>query len=253
MRVGTLAWARATDGRLSPRDRVELLGQGVTGQLPEIAGLWAGRLGLRPARPVRIDLDSIRVPDSAAAREAERVCAAMRPELLVGHSHRTYLWAAILAAHEGLAYDEEVLYVSSLLHDLGLSAGADGQGRPACFTLVGARACQDLAARTALSDRDAARAAGAVTLHMNLRVGPEDGIEAHLVTVATQLDVIGLRYWRVHPATRRAVLARHPRHGDKAGMADLFRAESRRASGSRARFNWYLGLPLLLRTAPFDE
>ena len=253
MRVGTLAWARETGGGLRPADRMRMLGQALAGPLPEILRLWGGRLGLRPSRLARFDLDALRVPDSAAAREAERVCAAMRPELLVGHSHRTYLWAAILAAHEGLRYDEEVLYVASLLHDLGLSTRAEGAGRSGCFTLVGARACQDLATRTALSDRDAERAANAVTLHMNLLVGPRDGVEAHLVTAATQLDVIGLRYWRVHPQTRRAVLARHPRRGDKAGMAELFRAEARRAGGTRARFNWYLGFPLLLRTAPFEE
>jgi hypothetical protein len=184
----------------------------------------------------------------------EQLCAEMRPEFLVGHSYRTYVWAAILAAQDRLRYDEEVVYVSSLLHDLGLSERHQPQSPPTCFTLVGAEAAQRTGAAAGWQEQRKRMAAEAITIHLNLRVRPKDGIEAHLVTAGAQLDAIGARYWAVEPATRQAVLERHPRRGAKEGFLRLFSSQAKAHPGSRAHFyNRYLGIRSRLRAAPFVE
>lgn len=251
--VGALGWARRSDGLLRPRDRVRLLGQAVLAQGPELVRQLSGRLGLRPRRLRHFDLDALRIPDSAPARAAEQLCAEMRPELLVHHSYRTYVWATLIGAYEGARYDEEVLYVSSLLHDLGLSKHGEPRPAPSCFTLVGADACQRIG-QSGWDSNSSSRAAEAITMHMNLRVCPADGAEAHLLTAGTQLDVIGSGYWRIAPETVARVMERYPRRGVKDGMAELFRGQALAHAGTRAHFYWrYLGLPLLLRASPFDE
>jgi hypothetical protein len=102
------------------------------------------------------------------------------------------------------------------------------------------------------SRRDAA--AEAITLHMNLRVPPRQGVEANLMIAGTQLDVIGAWSWRVATETVDAVLTRYPRVRVKRGMIEAFAEHSKSHPGSRARFyQRYLGLPLLLRAAPFKE
>src|SRR5256885_16579335 len=62
---------------------------------------------------------------------------------IANHSIRTFLFARVLAEHEGCLndaeYDEELLFAATVMHDLGLGEHARGQAR---FEVEGA----DLAA-----------------------------------------------------------------------------------------------------------
>jgi hypothetical protein len=250
--VGSLAWARRTQGALGPADRIRLLGQGIAGQLPQILATFAGRLGIRPRTRTTVDADLFVAPDSKAAREAEELCGEQRPEILINHCYRTYLWATALAHYDDLAFDREILYVSSLLHDLGLSErGLDVP--PTCFTLIGAETAAALGQHGVWGAERAERAAEAITMHMNLRVRPDAGAEPYLLTAGTQLDVLGHRLWQIAPETAVQVLERYPRHGVKRSMLKLFGEQARAHPRSRARFYRYLGQSMLFRTAPFAE
>ncbi len=56
-------------------------------------------------------------PACAGAREiAERYCS----QALLHHCLRSYVWAAAYGTREGVPYEPELLYVGSLLHDIGL-------------------------------------------------------------------------------------------------------------------------------------
>jgi hypothetical protein len=249
--VGRLGWARGTGGQLRTRDRVRLLRQGVLAQLFDLPLPVGGRLGQRSLRPAVFDLDDLRVPDSGACREAEERCEQMKPDFLVNHSYRTYIWAVIRAAHEGLRYDEEVVYVSSLLHDLGL---AEQETTSPTFTLVGARAAPQCGAAGSWKEDQELAAAEAITIHMNLRVRPTEGVESYLVTAGTQMDAVGARYWTIDPSTRAAVVSRYPRDGAKEGFVRLFSAQANAHPGSRAHFYCrYLALRRRFRVAPFDQ
>ena len=52
---------------------------------------------------------------------------------IVDHSIRSFLYARLLAGHEGsladAAYDEGLLFAARILHDLGLGTGARGKAR----------------------------------------------------------------------------------------------------------------------------
>lgn len=247
--VGSLRWAERTSGVLSARDRLRLLGQGLLMQAEEVPHQLRGRLGFPFRRRAFADPDCLRPPDSQVAKEAEELCRQMRPRMLVNHSFRTYLWASILGAYRGMRYDEEAVYVGALLHDYGLAEGHSDP--PACFTLLGAGAAKQIGQHCGWEPRRSDLAAEAITLHMNLRVS-KDAPEAYLVAAGTQLDVIGRGFWHVHPDTIAAVLERYPRGEVKREMLTLFREQSKRHPGTRARlYQRYLGLPLLIRSAPF--
>ena len=67
---------------------------------------------------------------------------------IVDHSIRTFLFARLLAEHEGAlndaAYDEDLLFAAAVMHDLGLGEHAQGQAlrsrgrRPGCRGALGA-------------------------------------------------------------------------------------------------------------------
>jgi hypothetical protein len=212
----------------------------------------AGPLGLRPRRLASLDLSQLRVPDTSAAKAAEELCQEMRPEMLINHSYRTYAWAAAVAAHKRIAYDNEVVYVSSLLHDLGI-AHSHRQSGGGCFTLIGADAAARTAKGAGWADNRAELAADAITLHMNLRVA-KDSPEAWLTAFGTQLDAVGAGFWTVDRATREAVIERYPRADVKQTMAGLFDWQARHNPGTRAQFYArYLSLRWRLRHTPFES
>lgn len=243
--VGTLDWLDRTRGRLTRREELELLALGVRSQ----AALLARWLGRRGERLARLDPAEVRIPDSAAAREAEEACRELSPAL-AQHSHRCYLWGALLAAGDGIAFDEEVLYVASLLHDTGMPVAAR-EGHDNCFTLDSVAVARGL--RAALEPPARARAASeAIALHLNPAVPLERGPEAHLLNAAAALDVTGIRYWEVPSAAKAAVLSRHPRHGFKAEWDGLCQRHMRAMPRGRVRWLYRYGaFGLLLRHAPF--
>ncbi len=252
--VGTLAWARRTGGKLSRIDRAELMKQGILVQLKRTSTGWKRRLGLTQAGMARLDLSRLRMPDSAMARRAEDLVSACSPSYLVHHCHRTYLWGAILAQHDGLKYDEELLYVACLLHDLGLVKRFNGVDPDSyCFALDGALAAQD-AARGYWDEARRDSLAEAIALHLNPSVGRQHGAEAHLLNAGAALDVAGLRKWEVAPDTQEAVLQRHPRENMKTGISTLLRTESANRPCCRAHFLFdSLRFETLIKQASFPE
>jgi hypothetical protein len=218
---------RATDGLLRPTDRARLLAQGVILILRTLPVELRRSLGLRPSGLARFDVAALRVPDTPAACAAERLSSELTPPVADSHSHRSYVWAAILAAHDGIRYDQELLYVASPLHDLGWADPA--QGRPfarRCFTLTGAQAALELEAGQGWDQRRKEAAAEAITLHLNLVVGLRHGPEAHLLHAGTRLDATGYRHWQIASETVGAVLARHPRQGLKEAWCTMMAAQA---------------------------
>ena len=246
--IGSVAWLERTRGRLSRRDQLELTALGVRSQ----AVLLARRLRRSGGRGFgRLDPRDVRIPDGAAARKAEEVCGSLPPSG-ANHSHRCYLWGAILAARDGIAFDEEILYVSALLHDVGMPVAA-AEGHDCCFTLDSVLAVRALQAPLEPQARRRA-VEEAIALHLNPAVAPERGAEAHLMNAAAALDVLGMRLWEIEPDAKAAVIARHPRLEFKAEWDGLCRAHIR--AMPRGRVGWlyrYAAFGLQLRRAPFDS
>jgi hypothetical protein len=250
--LGTLPWAEATGGRLTQRDRLRQLAQGLALQLRTLPAQLLWRLGLAPDRRPAIDPATIRSPDSAAARRAEEHCRDVSSPALFNHCVRAWLWARILAVQDGLRPDDELLYVACLLHDLGLTPRY-AAGAP-CFAIRGARAAAAAVDGLGWSPARSDALAEAITLHLNVRVGREHGIEAHLLNAGTALDVTGLRLWELPAAAPAAVVARAPRLGFKRDLWATWEAETAAHPGCRAAFLARgLQLGLLLRTAPFPD
>jgi hypothetical protein len=247
--VGTLAWARSGLGRLSARDRVELFGQAIVFQARTIGSFFARR------GRVRVDPDSIRPPDSALAKQAVALCAGVSPPSLLEHSQRAYVWARMLAAAADLRFDDELLFVACLAHDLGLTDAYRGCARHAeCFTLDSAEAAVAFA-RSMGWDNDRQDAlAEAIVLHLNVVVPLRRGTEAHLLHEGTALDVLGIRAWEIARDRRDRIVERHPRHNFKADIDAIFTREKReRPLGRVCLLCRYLFFRPLLRFAPFAE
>jgi hypothetical protein len=231
------------------------VGQAVRLQLLTVPERLRAALRLGPRQLATLDEGSFGLPDTAATRDAEARLAELGESELVGHSYRTFAFATVLAARDGLRFDEEVLCVASLLHDIGLAPPFNaGEPPKPCFTLTGAAIAEQIGEAARWSAARKETVADAITMHLNLWVSPELGAEAHLVHAGAYLDALGARYPRVAPQTIAWILERYPRHGTKRELIDRVRDEARVSPGTRTSFyhRWLMS-GLFVRTAPFDE
>jgi HD domain len=250
--VGTLPWLHETDGILRPHDYLRLLGQGVLFLLHGAPASVRRSFGPHSKR-ARFDSASLRLPDSPASREAERLCAQV--PAVVNHSFRTYLWAALLGFHDGLSYDAEMLYVASLLHDVGFAEVQNtADGRPCCLTVPGARMAVEVGSAAGWDEHRCEAVAEAITLHANLYVGRRYGPEACLLYAGARLDQTGFRLGDLHPEDVDAALARYPRENWKRACCQMMSNQAYGVPGSRASFytRFLAGNRFVMR-APFRD
>jgi hypothetical protein len=175
------------------------------------------------------DLVFPRTPAAAAALSvATRFCS---PALL-NHSVRCYLWGAMYGTAHGIAFDDELYYVSALLHDVGLTEAFDSQRLP--FEEAGARLAWAVGVAAGWPAERATRVEEIIMLHMRDDVAPADDPESHLLQVATGWEAVGRRPEAFPPDARAEILARYPRLGFGAEFLACFEDQARRKPDSAA-------------------
>ena len=249
---GTLAWAEAGGGRLSRLERRREIARAMLVSLRTAPAQVRQRLGLRNPRAFGVDVDSVPIPDSRIAKEAEELCREASTPMLVNHCFRSYLWGAMLGRHDGLRPDPELLYVAAMLHDLALTERFRDDAPMPCFAARAGIVARDWAEQRGWPTDRCATLADAVCLHLNARVPAIHGPEAQLLQAGAGVDVIGLRSWELTPDTVAAVVERYPRHDMKKSSYHLFKSESRPGTRTRLLDRWLM-FGTLVRHAPFDD
>lgn len=176
----------------------------------------------------------------------------MTSPMVANHSYRTFAWGAAIARQDKLGFDREVAYVGSLLHDLYWER-PDALPTPHCFTLPAVEDATTVCRAAGWDEARSDAAAETITLHLNVRP-PRASPEARVVFIGARLDVVGYRYWDIHPETAAAVLDRHPRLDLKQKSYAGFDAQAAANPGSRVHFHTrYLASKWFAGRAPFDE
>ncbi|MEV0067419.1 MULTISPECIES: HD domain-containing protein [unclassified Amycolatopsis] len=165
---------------------------------------------------------------AAALTVATRFCSAA----LLNHSVRSYLWGAHYAAAQGIAFDDELYYVSALLHDLALTAEFDNHGLP--FETAGGHLAWVFGAAAGWPAERAAHVEEIILLHMRDDVAATADPESHLLQVATSWDVSGRRPEEFPPDVRTPILTHYPRLGFGAEFLACFEDQAARKPDSAA-------------------
>lgn len=154
-------------------------------------------------------VEQIAVADSAAATAAREVSAEYSSPALLNHCERSYAFAVGFAELAELAYDAELLYVSAMLHDVGLTEAFDNQRL--AFETAGGHVAWVLTAGAGWPVARRRRALEVIERHMWPAVDPEQDPEGHLLEIATGLDISGARPDVLPRPFIDEVLARFPR------------------------------------------
>jgi len=216
--------------------------------------LGALKIGTATTRPEAHAVDvppAVRdseLPDTKAAFAAEAFLAAVSNITMIRHCIRTYRFGRALAEKAGAKPDLEVLYIASLLHDLGLETLFDG---PEDFETLGA-----WAAKRFLLDQGhehlADQVAAAIELHTLIETAKDPRPEVAYLSIGAFCDVTGARLDQIEPRVVQEIVAEYPRNGTKDLLLALVKRQiaikpQSNIAGIAARVDF----AAIVRNAPF--
>lgn len=155
----------------------------------------------------------IRIPDSAMAKQAEQFIRDCEPAFLFNHSVRVYLFGALRGQQLNLKYDEELLYIASLFHDLGLMDEYSTEAER--FEVDGANAARDFLKGYSISGTLADLVWEAIALHTTPGIPQHMRPEVALTRAGVRTDVVGTDFDSFTAEQRDNVMAAFPRHDFK--------------------------------------
>ena len=245
-RIGGFAWTQRTKGRLTRRERLQLLGSVVTRQ----RDFFLHRLRRdRPSATGHPGDRDIRPPDSRFAREVEAAAAEQNPVILT-HSYRSWIFGRALADVDAVGVDEELLFAGALLHDHGIDPVVPGED----FTLRSAQRAVGCARAAGLDDGRTATLADAITVHTTPGISVEhDGAVGYYIQNGALVDIAGNRIWDLSQNLIDNTLARYSRLGFTRGLGGHFVAEAKAVPGGRFSMLRRCGFVTLMRIAPFAQ
>jgi cyanamide hydratase family protein with HD domain len=202
------------------------------------------------ARPARLLISDIPVPDSTLARQATRLVRDLSPAFLFNHGLRVFMFADAIGRHHKLRYDREVVYLAAVMHDLGLVRQLNGHGS---FELAGAAAARRFLLDRGLPEDRADRVHEAIALHAAVGKASKMAAEIALVHFGAGMDVVGFRAEDLSPDTVRHIVGAYPRLGFKKAFAETLEDEVRRKPRSHMAGHVGLGFLRKIHSAPFTE
>lgn len=162
----------------------------------------------------------ITIPDSSIAKAATDLLLTHGTEFLYNHSLRVYLFASLNAQRQNRAHDAELLYVSSVFHDLGLTkqySSADLR-----FEVDGANAARDFLRSYGLPDKSLQLVWDTIALHTTIGIAEHKEAEVALLYSGVGLDVMGEGYEHLSTEHREAIITAFPRTDFKKNIIPTF-------------------------------
>ncbi|MET8699777.1 HD domain-containing protein [Kitasatospora sp. NPDC004723] len=170
---------------------------------------------------------------------AEAVLATVRASEappVANHSVRSFLFAEILAAHEGCledaAYDRDLLFAATVLHDLGAGDLAPGAAR---FEVEGADLAAELLRRHDVPEGDVDRVWEAIALHTSPGIAERRGLLCHLTREGVGAD-FG-RNAAIFAPWEKRIHAAHPRLSMVRALVDAIVERAARSDAASVRYS----------------
>ena len=203
----------------------------------------------------------IKVVDSTIVRHAEDLARSVSSDFLFNHVMRCYWFGELFAQLEGTKCDRELMFLSSVLHDLGLTDHAQGRHR---FEIEGAGAARAFLVEKGASLERAQSVWDNVALHTwDINLFRDD--TSRLTELGILYDVVGVADANLDPADVTEVVRRYPRLNFKRAFNDVLVKEL----DSKQPYHHFfhvcshieqnrapLSMPdaqTILNSAPFDE
>jgi hypothetical protein len=164
-----------------------------------------------------VTIGGFTAPDSEYTRSAASLVERVHSKAMMNHVHRTWWFAEFLGKKRGLKYDSEVVYLASLLHDLGLTEEFCADQR---FEVDGADAASRFLLANHYPRSKAELVWDGIALHSSAGIADRKQPEIALIHLGAHVDVFGLWMDEITPSFVDDVLQLHPRVGFKAAFQE---------------------------------
>src|SRR6476619_6672927 len=176
--------------------------------------------------------DILELPTGALADSSLATARSSMSRSIVDHSIRSFLFARLLADHEGCLndadYDEDLLFAATVMHDLGLGERATGEAR---FEVEGADLAAAVLRGHVVAEREVDRVWEAIALHASLGIAHRRGLLTSLTHKGVFIDA-GRITDGVPDRLRQEVLNAYPRPAGDRSIADAIVAHATRADAA---------------------
>ncbi|MGW6704080.1 nuclear transport factor 2 family protein [Streptomyces sp. NPDC054956] len=156
--------------------------------------------------------ERLHLPDTSLARDAYAYVAGATADFILHHSVRSYVFARAHARNQGLSvgtdYDDELLFLGCVLHDIGVSEAGNGDQR---FEVDGADTAAAFLRERGVEERRVAIVWDAIALHTSDGIAGRKGPEVALAQAGIGTDILGIRREDLPPGLADEVHALLPR------------------------------------------
>jgi hypothetical protein len=172
-----------------------------------------------------IVIGGVAAPDSELARKAASIAVRAHSKAILHHVYRTWWFGEFIGRRRGLTYDRELVYIASILHDLGLTEEYLADKR---FEVDSADAARRILLASGYEDWKAALVWDAIALHTAADIADRRQPEVALVHFGVYVDVFGMRIDEITPSLVDDVIQLYPRIGMKQAFSQAIAEVARK-------------------------
>ena len=176
------------------------------------------------------------LPGSPVAIAALDAATTSEGIAVANHSIRSYLFAELLAEHEGATadsdYDRELLFAACVMHDLGTGDRAPGEQR---FEVEGADLAAEILTAHGIAARDVDRVWEAIAIHTSPGIAERRGLLAYLTRGGIGID-FGRRA-EIVMTHERAIHEAYPRFDMARSLTDAIVLHAARSAAAAPRYS----------------
>lgn len=165
-------------------------------------------------------LAGVDIPDSQVAKQATELLLEHGTEFLYNHSLRVFLFSSLNAKRNNIKHDTELLYISSIFHDLGLVSHYSSPDKR--FEVDGANAARDFLKSHGYPEQSLQRVWDTIALHTTIGIAEYKEPEVALMYAGVGLDVMGEGYEHLSTENRDAIIKAFPRTDFKKKIIPAF-------------------------------
>jgi hypothetical protein len=171
------------------------------------------------------EVAGIPLPDSPLALAASDLARTASPPFLFNHCMRTFLFGALLAERDRIAYDQEMIFIAAGMHDLGLTRTYASAEQ--AFEVDGADAAKAFLVSRGVSEARAELVWNAIALHTSMLVEHQPP-QVRLVGDGAGADVFGSELDTLPREHVQAIVRAFPRLSFNTEFRDLLVAHCQR-------------------------
>ncbi|NIH83794.1 HD domain-containing protein [Amycolatopsis granulosa] len=179
---------------------------------------------------------SLEFPSGPMADAVLAVVRTSESPSIANHSVRSFFFAQLLAEHEGrlddAAYDRNLLFAATVMHDLGVGALAHGEAR---FEVEGADLAAEVLREHGVAEADVDRVWEAIALHTSPGIAERRSLLARLTRGGIGID-FG-RDAKVVSAWEQEIHAAYPRLAMVRSLTDAIVERAARSDAAAPRYS----------------